>query len=303
MRACPYCGSQRTRKWYTYEGDSVNRCSKCDLIFRGCSGDEGAWEEYYRKHYFQDFAEEQEGSLRASIYEEVLEIIGRNTTEGALFDIGAGSGTLLAMAKERGWSVAGQEISVDSCRAAREKYGLELLQKDLKTLRLPSDAYDAVTMVNIFDHLIEPWFLLEDIHRALKTGGILYIRVPNGSLHSLGYRLSSIFPPGSLREKVQKFFVLHRYHISPRFIRALLGRNGFRPVVVGPSTVSKDVPYSTFTKSERRLVVGLKSLFPVFSRALSRLSTGEIILSPSIHVYGRKHQTRATTGVKSCRMG
>ncbi|MCX5835240.1 MAG: class I SAM-dependent methyltransferase [Deltaproteobacteria bacterium] len=288
MTACPYCGSQRTRKWYTYEGDSVNRCSKCDLVFRGCSGDEIAWEEYYRKHYFQDFGEEQEGPGRLVIYGETLDAIDHLVPKGPFFDIGAGSGTLLAMARNRGWTVSGQEISSGSCRLARERYGLELIQEDLKALHLPSETYCAVTMVNILDHLAEPWPLLEKIHRALKPGGVLYIRVPNGSLHSLGLRISDavLYPP--LKEKIQKFFVIHRYHITPRFIRKALGRCGFETVIVRPSVASRGVPYRHFNRDERRVLLALKKVVLPFARALCRVSAGEVMLSPSISIYGIK---------------
>jgi SAM-dependent methyltransferase len=288
ITVCPYCGSKSARKWYADGGDPVNRCFECDLIYRERSDNEKSWNEYYRKQYFQDFAEEQGGVLRASIYEEALEIIGRNTVPGSLFDIGAGSGTFLAMAKEKGWSVTGQEISAGCCRVAREKYGLELIQKELNTLCLPSNAFDAVTMINVFDHLVEPWLLLGDIHRSLKTGGILYIRVPNGSLHGIGYRFSSIVPRGYLRDKVQKFFVLHRYHVTPRFIRTLFGHYAFKPVVIRPSTVSKDVPYRHFKRDERFILMVLKKALPPFARTLCRASGGAVVLSPSLSIYGIK---------------
>jgi len=290
MRACPYCGSQRTRKWYVYAGNAVSRCTDCDLIFRQDRGIEQQWVEYYRSHYFRDFKKEQEELLREGIYEEALRNLERCTTKGSLFDIGAGSGTFLAMARQKGWTVSGQELSSDSCRVAKERHDLELIQKELKDLPWEPHAYDAITVINVLDHLLEPWFLLEQARMALKPGGILYIRIPNGSLHQLGFRLATMCFNSPVQEKIGRFFVLHLYHMTPRFMERLLKDFGFERVIVRPSVASRGLPYPYFSRGQEVIVSWMKGIFPLLSRAAFQVSGERFVLSPSMNVYGVKHR-------------
>jgi SAM-dependent methyltransferase len=288
QQACPYCGSQNAQAAYRQASGSVVRCPECDLIFRATRGDDEQWAQYYRLHYFRDFGEEQEGPRREVIYGEALDAIERLGPKGALFDIGAGSGTLLAMAASRGWAVSGQEISTESCRLAGQRHGLELIQADLKDLSLAPGAYQAITMVNVLDHLPEPWPLLEKSYRALRPGGVLYVRVPHGGFHNLGLRLAAAVPESVWNGRIRNFFVLHRYHITPRFIRTALGQLGFRPVIVRPSAPSRGVPYAGLRRDERCAQITLKWIAPMLSSVAYDLSGGKWVLSPSIHVYGMK---------------
>ncbi len=286
---CPYCRSSQTRAIFASNGSPVNRCNNCGLIFRQDRGIEREWVEYYRSHYFQDFKKEQEELLRAGIYEEALCELERYTTKGTLLDIGAGSGTFLAMARQKGWTVSGQELSSESCRVAKERYGLELVQEELKDLLREPHAYNAITLINVFDHLMEPWLLLEQAHKALKPGGILYIRIPNGSLHQLGFRLASTFFNSQAREKIGRFFVLHLYHMTPRFMERFLTDFGFKRVIVRPSVASRGVPYPYFSRRQEVIVSCMKGIFPLLSRVAFQVSGERVVLSPSMNVYGVRH--------------
>lgn len=284
LRACPYCESSDTRTDYSCGGDEILRCPACDLIFRASRGDEEAWVRYYRQQYHQDYGEEQEGPQREVIYGEALDVIGSLVPTGTLFDIGAGSGAFLAIASSRGWNVSGQEISSGGCITAREKYGIELIQADIPDLRLEPDTYHAITLVNVFDHLVEPWPLLERIYRALKPGGVLYVRVPNGGLHRNGLRLSMALPCAFLRDRVRRYFVLHRYHFTPDFVRRALVRAGFGSVIVQPSVPSRGIPYTGLRQDERCTVLALKKLVPRIASVAYGISGGRLMWSPSMNV-------------------
>lgn len=288
LPVCPYCASSDTRRDYSCGGDEVLRCPACDLLFCGSRGDQQRWNDYYRRRYSEDFGQEQEGRDREVIYGDALDAIERLAPKGPLFDIGAGSGTLLAMARSRGWTVSGQEISSGGCRLARERHGLELVQADVAGLKLDSDAYHAITMVNILDHLVTPWPVLDCAHRALRRGGVLYIRVPNGGLHRFGLRLSMTLPGPLLRDGARKLFVLHRYHLTPDFLRRALGRAGFGSVIVRPAVPSRGVPYLRLRQGERRAILALKRLIPPVAGAAYGISGGRLVLSPSMSICGVK---------------
>lgn len=285
---CPYCRSEKTKTVFASNGSPVNRCRDCDLIFRQNRGNERDWVEYYRHHYFQAFRKEQEELLRAGIYEEALRDLERYTTKGTLFDIGAGSGTFLAMARRKGWTVSGQELSSDSCRVARERYGLGLMQRELQDLPWEPQTHDAITVINVLDHLMEPWVLLEQACTALKPRGALYIRIPNGNLHQLGFRLAARFSNPHVRDKIGRFFVLHLYHMTPRFMERILKDLGFERVILRPSVVSSGLPYPCFTRGQEVIVSWMKGVSPFLSRIAFRLSGEKFVMSPSMNIFGVK---------------
>jgi 2-polyprenyl-3-methyl-5-hydroxy-6-metoxy-1,4-benzoquinol methylase len=48
---------------------------------------------------------------------------------------------------------------------------------DLKQARLPSQAFDVITAMDVFEHLTDPVEVVEHLWGALKPGGFLYARI------------------------------------------------------------------------------------------------------------------------------
>jgi 2-polyprenyl-3-methyl-5-hydroxy-6-metoxy-1,4-benzoquinol methylase len=287
-RYCPYCKSTRTRWYYVFDNETVRHCSECDLIFRQERGSEKEIVEYYRSGYYREWGEDQEGYLRETIYSDALRFIEERVEKGILLDIGAGCGALLALARDRGWKIVGQEISLESCRMAKEKYGLELRNENLREMDWGVSHFDAITMVNVLDHLSDPWWVLGKAFNALKRGGIIYIRVPNGYIHSWFYRISDIIPITSLKEKIRKFLVIHLYHLTPHFFERVLKDSGFGSLIIRGSEVSQGFPYPFFSRGERLWLFIMKKYFPVLSNLAYKLTSGRLIVSPSINACALK---------------
>lgn len=99
-----------------------------------------------------------------------------------LLEIGFGPGALLAWAREQGAEVAGSELNAESLAAA-EKAGVPLLAPDFeRTGALGEGAFDIVVAYDVFEHLDPPTLKakLVAIDRALRPGGLLVLRYPNG---------------------------------------------------------------------------------------------------------------------------
>ena len=47
---------------------------------------------------------------------------------------------------------------------------------DVKTTRLPSEAFDMITAMDVFEHLVDPIDTVEELWRALRPGGFLFGR-------------------------------------------------------------------------------------------------------------------------------
>src|SRR5439155_1203493 len=87
-------------------------------------------------------------------------------------DIGCGSGEFLALARERGWSVEGVEVSPRGAALARRR-GLTV-HAELDDLK--DEAYDVVTLWNVIDFFARPGADMRHIHRGLAPVGALTSR-------------------------------------------------------------------------------------------------------------------------------
>ncbi len=57
-----------------------------------------------------------------------------------------------------------------------ERRGLPSVHLDLKNSRLPEAAFDFITAMDVFEHLVNPVETVRDVDRALKQGGFLFGR-------------------------------------------------------------------------------------------------------------------------------
>src|SRR5437879_13719673 len=69
------------------------------------------------------------------------------------------------------------------CVAARKTSTCGVVQSDSVLLPFDTASMDAVTFINVLDHLVDPYGALAEAHRALGPNGLLVIRVPNGAFH------------------------------------------------------------------------------------------------------------------------
>jgi 2-polyprenyl-3-methyl-5-hydroxy-6-metoxy-1,4-benzoquinol methylase len=244
--------------------------------------------EYYRNTYYGEWGGDQEGSLRQEIYLDAFRFLEEHGKKGVLLDIGAGSGALLSLARNRGWKIVGQEISIESCRMAKMRHGLELINVNLRHMDWEICRFDAITMVNVLDHLPEPWWVLPKAFNALKKGGIVYLRVPNGYVHSRFYRVSDALPIKSLKEKLRKYLVLHLYHLTPRFLERVLKDSGFGSILIQNSKVSRGSRYPYFSAGERLWFYMMKKASSILPKVIYELTRRRMIVSPSVNVYGFK---------------
>ncbi len=105
--------------------------------------------------------------------------VTRYKPRGRLLEIGCANGMFLDAMRQTGdWQVQGVEVSDAPVRVAREQLGLKIFHGLLPDGQFPDDAFDAVVMWDVLEHVHGPKETLLEIHRVLKPDGILVLRVP-----------------------------------------------------------------------------------------------------------------------------
>jgi hypothetical protein len=82
------------------------------------------------------------------------------------------------VAQER-WEAVGVEVSKKAAEEARKRFNAKVVEGTLEEAAFPAESFDAVTMVDVIEHVPEPAKTLREASRVLKPGGVLFVLTPN----------------------------------------------------------------------------------------------------------------------------
>jgi 2-polyprenyl-3-methyl-5-hydroxy-6-metoxy-1,4-benzoquinol methylase len=97
-----------------------------------------------------------------------------------VLDIACGEGYGSAALQVAGAiSVIGMDISEDTCRHARNKYGIDARVGDAMAIALPDASVDTVVSFETVEHVPQPRRFVQECSRLLCDSGVLVISTPN----------------------------------------------------------------------------------------------------------------------------
>ncbi|MDQ2844691.1 MAG: class I SAM-dependent methyltransferase, partial [Acidobacteriota bacterium] len=190
------------------------------------------------------------GRHYGSYYDEIITGAGENDTKrwlqrretlrrykqsGALLDLGCSSGSFLSSLKGDPWELHGIEMSSGPARKAEARSGAKVFVGDILEAPFAAQSFDAVTCFDVFEHLYRPHEVLQMVRYWLKPGGIFYALMPN--IYSAEARVFGSYWYGLELPR-------HLSHFSPKSLRHLAARCGFRDVFITTSR-GRLVEYST----------------------------------------------------------
>ncbi len=101
----------------------------------------------------------------------------------AILEIGAGGGDTLIELKKRGLAkeVVGVELMHLENSNQKNPQIDKLLFGNVENMELPfaKEYFDVIICGDVFEHLVDPWTVLEKITPFLKVGGLLITSIPN----------------------------------------------------------------------------------------------------------------------------
>lgn len=167
----------------------VVRCGACDAQYMAPMPSDEALTEYYSAYTSEsevvliDGLGSKRPQLRRAYHWLSGDVDPRDFVEipaGAkVLDYGSGGGTYLSYFHSRGVDIVGAEISevmIEAC----SKAGLMMRRvQSFDDIPFPDAEFDVVYLMQVFEHLRKPRRFMQELARVLKTGGVLYLALPN----------------------------------------------------------------------------------------------------------------------------
>ncbi len=189
-------------------------------------------------------------------------LTARTGGPGRLCDIGTATGFFLDLARQRGWETTGYEPCAYAAAAARAK-GLNVIAGVLPRGAGP---FDAITALDVIEHVPEPREFVRTVRSALRDDGYFAINTPdsNSSVAKwMGMDWHAILPPE------------HLHLFNAKSLKMVLEQEGFR--VLSTQWIGKrfTVQYIAQTLARWRRFAMFRSI----ADALQHTSIGQLDLS------------------------
>lgn len=234
--SCLLCQSEQRRHIHSERGAlGIVRCVDCGLIYvspRLRHPEQIYWgdaDKYIKEARL--ILQGRARHYRDPNYIADLNLIQRYKPTGSFLDIGTNMGFFLRNAKGRGWRLYGVEPSVALSEMARKYFSLNVKTAFLENAGFENNFFDVVTMTDVFEHIAQPGEMLKETFRILKDDGILFIKVPNGLFNLFKFYCARM--TGRLKNYDIFDSYEHLIHYSPKTLKAMLQRHGFKIVRLG----------------------------------------------------------------------
>lgn len=221
---------------HAYTGASVwlHRCRRCGFTQpEGLPRLEPYFDMMYDQRWSDDVLEQEFLSpYKDFIFRTVLAELGRRLpgARRQLLDVGAHVGKLLQLARQAGWQAEGIELNPRSAAFAARRTGLPVHRLNAHDLADQGRRYDAVTLIDVLEHIPDPLPVLRLLHRLTEPGGWIAVKVPCGPNQLLKEKLRSyVRKDRFLRVALN---LIHVNHFTPRSLRLALENSGFTEVHV-----------------------------------------------------------------------
>jgi 2-polyprenyl-3-methyl-5-hydroxy-6-metoxy-1,4-benzoquinol methylase len=168
------------------QASRVVKCNHCGLMYASPRAKLPDQDEI--KDYAPEFTRRAQETNRDRFEKERFQVRDYEDTRaylreahpkrGRLLEIGCSMGFLLAKFRDDGWDVEGIEPNRGFCEFIGEHHGIKASPIILEEEKRPANAFDAVVMLHVIEHVPNPLGTLKEIYRVMKPGGTLVLETP-----------------------------------------------------------------------------------------------------------------------------
>ncbi len=212
---CPLCGSsEKNPVLQTREGHFLSQCTQCEFQFYSPRPVSAKIEAYYHEEEFYE-------KVNITAVEIVMDILAHHQLRsGKLLDVGCGVGTLVAVARKKGWDAVGMDPSEKAKELARKVLDVEIINSYLEDFCFEPESFDVVVLLAVLEHAFDPLSIMYQVGKILKPGGQVIFSTPN--LNNLPYQLMQN------KAEYSWFVKEHINHFTIKTHRSLLEKAGFQ---------------------------------------------------------------------------
>jgi 2-polyprenyl-3-methyl-5-hydroxy-6-metoxy-1,4-benzoquinol methylase len=164
----------------------IYRCTACGLVFKDSILSDESFELLYGDVDFSNWSACQTYPSERP----VLRYLDSLPAGSRVLDFGCSSGRLMEQANPRiaKW---GFEVNKTAAREAVAK-GIQMLA-DWNNLKSLQQTFDAVLLMDVFEHLSKPTILLREMTELVKTGGMLVVSTGNADCRACQTDISNFW--------------------------------------------------------------------------------------------------------------
>ena len=266
---CPSCRSSANYVELARRRDlQLRRCSSCGLVYQANPPSAAEIVSIYSDDYYNYWGLDQNfddlWEMKTKTCLAYLDLLGHYLPQGLsapqILDIGCAHGFMLEGARQKGFQAFGIEIS-PAASVARER-GFTVYEVPLHELALPAETFDAITIIDVLEHIPDLQGFMKEVNRILKPQGTMLIVTPD-----VGSWIAKI-----MKAKWPHYKREHIFYFSQSSLSSLLRRTGFsvefRP---GFKYLSYEYVLQHFQKyTGGWLTAVLASIYPALPLAVAR---------------------------------
>jgi 2-polyprenyl-3-methyl-5-hydroxy-6-metoxy-1,4-benzoquinol methylase len=230
-KACAFCGNSKKKEILVKVSQGYNYiiCNQCKGgVLHPFVGEKGVAKLYESKNYHTDLSKPVKNRVRQWIitrrfYELPEEWVFRNFNKGSVLDVGCGNGEYLEYLQQKGFEVAGCDISSVAIKNTGNKIGKKNVKKG-NFLKLNfNKKYDVISFWHVLEHVDQPEKYLEKAKETLKKDGFVVGEVPNAE--SYVFKLFNEYYSWIMVPE-------HLLYFSQQSLSVVLARTGFSNIYI-----------------------------------------------------------------------
>ena len=196
--------------------DDIVRCLDCGMTSSRPSDTPERIVENYTAMVDEQYLSEEQG--RRDLFRWVIDRLDGYLLPGRrLLEVGSNAGLFLSVAEQAGWDAKGVEPSHWAVETGKRLFGVDLVQGTVETLDAEPGSRDAVVMLDVLEHLVDPLDTLRRLRGVLHDEGMLALSTVNvAGLHA------------RVRHGSWPWFIRpHLHYFTPETLDMMLHKAGF----------------------------------------------------------------------------